>query len=102
MTISVAAIVFKDPLTPVNISGLFVTITAIAVYNYMKIKRMREEARGETAAAISGPGASSYVPVDEDDDDDAVSTAYDPDLEGDSVAGTPALTRGETEGDRLI
>lgn len=101
MTISVAAIVFKDPLTPVNISGLFVTITAIAVYNYMKITKMREEARGE-AAAIGGPSVSAYIPVEEDEDDDAVSTSYDPDLEGDSVVGTPALIRGENEGDRLI
>jgi solute carrier family 35 protein C2 len=45
VTISAAGIVFQDPLTPINISGLFVTIGAIATYNWIKIKKMREEAR---------------------------------------------------------
>jgi solute carrier family 35 protein C2 len=45
VTIGTANLVFDDPLTPVNISGLVVTIGSIAAYNYMKIKKMREEAR---------------------------------------------------------
>jgi solute carrier family 35 protein C2 len=51
MTISAAAIIFKDPLTPVNISGLLVTIVSIAAYNYIKISKMREEAVQETHLA---------------------------------------------------
>jgi solute carrier family 35 protein C2 len=47
VTISAAGLVFGDPLTPVNISGLCVTIGAIAAYNYIKIGKMREEARKE-------------------------------------------------------
>jgi solute carrier family 35 protein C2 len=45
VTISAAGIVFHDPLTPINISGLFVTIGAIAAYNYIKITKMRDDAR---------------------------------------------------------
>ena len=45
VTISAAGIVFHDPLTPINISGLLVTIGAIAAYNYIKITKMREDAR---------------------------------------------------------
>ncbi|KAJ5101609.1 hypothetical protein NUU61_003831 [Penicillium alfredii] len=45
LTISAAGIVFHDPLTVVNVSGLVITISSIAAYNYMKISRMREEAR---------------------------------------------------------
>jgi solute carrier family 35 protein C2 len=45
VTISAAGIVFHDALTPINISGLFVTIGAIAAYNYIKIRKMREDAR---------------------------------------------------------
>jgi solute carrier family 35 protein C2 len=45
VTIGTANLVFDDPLTPVNISGLVVTIGSIAAYNFMKIKKMREEAR---------------------------------------------------------
>lgn len=52
MTISAAAYFFNDPLTPLNISGLVVTIISIGAYNYIKITRMREEAlRSEHAHA---------------------------------------------------
>jgi len=47
VTISAAGLIFHDPLTPINISGLFVTIGAIASYNYIKITKMREEAQKE-------------------------------------------------------
>ncbi|KAI9812016.1 MAG: Triose-phosphate Transporter [Pycnora praestabilis] len=45
VTISAAAIVFHDPLTPINVSGLGVTIASIAAYNWIKVRKMREEAR---------------------------------------------------------
>ncbi|PWW75154.1 TPT-domain-containing protein [Tuber magnatum] len=64
VTISAATIVFGDPLTPINISGLCVTILSIAAYNYIKIKRMRREAREGTV------GAAAYVPVGGDDEED--------------------------------
>lgn len=44
VTISAAAIVFGDRLTPVNISGLFITLGSIAGYNWIKIAKMRSEA----------------------------------------------------------
>jgi solute carrier family 35 protein C2 len=43
VTISAAGVVFHDKLTPVNITGLVVTISSIGAYNYMKISRMRSE-----------------------------------------------------------
>ncbi|KAL9125222.1 MAG: hypothetical protein Q9217_005540 [Psora testacea] len=47
VTISAAGIVFHDPLTPINVSGLLVTIASIAAYNYIKITKMRRDARME-------------------------------------------------------
>jgi solute carrier family 35, member C2 len=47
VTILAAGLVFHDTLTPINISGLFVTIGAIAAYNYIKIRKMREDAQFE-------------------------------------------------------
>ena len=47
VTIAVAGIVFKDPLTPINITGLCVTIGSIGAYNYIKITKMKEDARKE-------------------------------------------------------
>ncbi|KAF2835630.1 TPT-domain-containing protein [Patellaria atrata CBS 101060] len=47
VTISAASAVFHDPLTPINVSGLVITIAAIAAYNYLKIVKMRDEARLE-------------------------------------------------------
>lgn len=44
VTISAAAIAFDDEaLTPINISGLLITIASIAAYNYLKIVKMRNE-----------------------------------------------------------
>ncbi|KAL1852133.1 hypothetical protein Daus18300_012280 [Diaporthe australafricana] len=45
VTISTATLVFDDKLTPINISGLFVTIGAICAYNWIKITKMREDAK---------------------------------------------------------
>lgn len=43
LTISTAARTFGDELSPVNISGLFITILAIAAYNWLKYQKMRRE-----------------------------------------------------------
>lgn len=45
VTIIVAALVFEDTLTPINISGLLVTLVAIGAYNYIKLSKMRREAQ---------------------------------------------------------
>ncbi|KAJ2977816.1 hypothetical protein NUW58_g7690 [Xylaria curta] len=47
VTIIVAALVFDDKLTPINISGLLVTLIAIIAYNYIKLTKMRREAQME-------------------------------------------------------
>ncbi|KAI5868313.1 triose-phosphate transporter family-domain-containing protein [Durotheca rogersii] len=47
VTISAAALVFDDKLTPVNISGLVVTILAIGAYNWIKLSKMRSDAQVE-------------------------------------------------------
>lgn len=51
VTIAAAEIVFHDYMTLVNFAGLVVTIASIASYNYLKITRMREEARQRLAGA---------------------------------------------------
>lgn len=45
MTIVVSSIVFHDRLTLINILGLFVTLTGIAVYHFMKMREMKAKAR---------------------------------------------------------
>ena len=44
LTISAAGIVFGDELSPINVSGLVVTIASIAAYNYLKYTKMKQEA----------------------------------------------------------
>ena len=56
VTISAAGIVFHDPLTPINISGLLITITSIAAYNYIKIEKMRRTAKEEAAQPADKDG----------------------------------------------
>jgi solute carrier family 35, member C2 len=72
VTISAAAIVFGDKLTPVNISGLFVTLGAIASYNWIKISKMRQEAQDGVHDAQPGlhdPSLQSNSGSDLDNDD---------------------------------
>lgn len=61
LTISAAGIVFGDKLTPINISGLLVTIASIAAYNYIKIMKMRSEARREAHEIIEEQGAAPVL-----------------------------------------
>ena len=76
VTISAAGIVFHDPLTPINISGLLVTIASIAAYNYIKIMKMRSEAKvevhhdyervhehGHEHASDTGTGGAMFDPA---------------------------------------
>jgi len=44
ITIATAGAVYHDPLTTLNISGLLVTIVAIAAYNTIRIKKMKRKA----------------------------------------------------------
>ena len=52
LTISTASIIFADELTPINASGLVVTIATMAYYNYTKMRAMREDARREAHIAV--------------------------------------------------
>lgn len=51
VTIAAAGIVFDDPLTPINVFGLVVTIFSIMAYNYVKITKMMKDARD----GVQGP-----------------------------------------------
>lgn len=66
VTITAAGLVFHDPLTPINITGLLVTIASIAAYNYIKITKMRRDSRKE---------AEGHDKVEEDGDADGEATA---------------------------
>lgn len=65
VTITTANIVFHDPLTPINLGGLVITICSIAAYNYFKIQKMRNEARLNAHLAAQ----DLYAPVNTQDPD---------------------------------
>jgi solute carrier family 35, member C2 len=74
VTISAAALVFDDRLTPVNLTGLLVTIAAIAAYNYIKFTKMRNDAQVEAHKNHSYQQAESSPSSDqssEGEDEDA-------------------------------
>ena len=85
VTISAAGAVFGDALTPVNVSGLIVTLASIAGYNYLKVSKMRQEAREK--AGSDTRGAFKPVPtegsLENDDFQIDVSDAEDDDNEQD-------------------
>lgn len=59
ITIIAGGTIFDDKLTPVNVLGLLVTMACIATYNYMKITRMRKEARKDIAITTAPFGNDS-------------------------------------------
>jgi solute carrier family 35, member C2 len=74
VTISAAALVFEDRLTPINFVGLVTTLAAIVAYNYIKITKMREQAqmdvhRGHIDVDSSSGPSSSNSGSDADNDD---------------------------------
>ncbi|KAF2664484.1 TPT-domain-containing protein [Microthyrium microscopicum] len=85
LTISTASLVFGDQLTPINSVGLVVTIGTIGVYNYMKIKAMREGTRAQIHDSYEH---GEYTPVAGLDDDDLES------MVGDSPAEDGGLLEG--------
>lgn len=60
VTISAAALVFGDTMTPVNVVGLLVTLVAIGAYNWIKISKMRREAQTEAQRGQLGD-ADAYA-----------------------------------------
>ena len=78
VTISAAAIVFGDTLTPINVVGLVVTLAAIGAYNWIKISKMRQEAQNDLHLShmgaedpAPGPFSSSNSSSDVDGEDAA-------------------------------
>ncbi|KAI1083598.1 triose-phosphate transporter family-domain-containing protein [Whalleya microplaca] len=71
VTISAAALVFDDTLTPINISGLVVTISAIAAYNWIKLSQMRNEAQADVHKGYqqAQSGESSERASDSDEEE---------------------------------
>ncbi|KAI0996703.1 hypothetical protein K3495_g11480 [Podosphaera aphanis] len=70
VTITAAGLVFHDPLTPTNISGLIVTLSAIAAYNYIKIRHMREDAQEEVRKSKLGHNEDSNSESGAEDSED--------------------------------
>ncbi|KAK1972708.1 triose-phosphate transporter [Colletotrichum sublineola] len=68
VTISAAALVFNDRLTPINFVGLITTMGAIVAYNYIKITQMREDAQREVQRGhLEVASGSSSSGSDNDD-----------------------------------
>ncbi|TVY57281.1 putative transporter [Lachnellula cervina] len=89
VTILAAGLVFHDTLTPINISGLFVTIGAIAAYNYIKIRKMREDAQIEAHKQhIIERGTGSGSDADEESGDSEED-------EWNTIEGTMVTTDGD-------
>ncbi|QPC75603.1 hypothetical protein HYE68_006355 [Fusarium pseudograminearum] len=80
VTISAAALVFGDRLTPINFVGLLTTMAAIAAYNYIKISKMREDAQENVHGRHAdedepgSPGSQTSGIIDRDGDTDAENT----------------------------
>ncbi|KAK4991891.1 hypothetical protein LTR50_001510 [Elasticomyces elasticus] len=92
VTISAAGLVFGDTLTPINISGLLVTIASIAAYNYIKIAKMRQEATRDARVLVEGDAAAGTEFSGKGEDEEG----------GMSVAGAADLRGGSVDADRGV
>ncbi|KAI4177268.1 MAG: hypothetical protein LQ348_005861 [Seirophora lacunosa] len=63
VTITTANLVFHDALTPINVSGLIVTISSIGAYNYIKIRKMRAQAQEEIEQKLDENGEAEQQPM---------------------------------------
>ncbi|KAL8695071.1 MAG: hypothetical protein Q9224_003454 [Gallowayella concinna] len=63
VTIGTSNLVFHDTLTPINVSGLIVTIGSIAAYNYIKITKMRRQAQEEVEQKHDGDREAEQQPM---------------------------------------
>lgn len=52
LTISAASMTFGDELSPINVSGLIVTIASIAGYNWLKYTKMSRDAKREAKEIV--------------------------------------------------
>ncbi|EME81354.1 uncharacterized protein MYCFIDRAFT_155540 [Pseudocercospora fijiensis CIRAD86] len=92
LTISAASMTFGDELSPINVSGLVVTIASIAAYNWLKYSKMRKEAKREAheileAERFGVEGRAERRGLDEEDEDEAFAIGRD------STSTTGRLTR---------
>lgn len=66
LTISAASMTFGDTLSAINISGLVVTIAAIAAYNWIKYAKMKKTARKEANKILESSSSASREPLGQD------------------------------------
>lgn len=93
VTISAAGIVFHDPLTPINISGLIVTIGSIAAYNYIKITKMREIAKTEAEKSKVGKGEAAEPMLAERDGASGAHDGLSESVRDTSLSRPPGTTK---------
>lgn len=54
LTILFSCLIFHDKLTPINITGLVITILAMSWYNYMRMTSFHKHIHAKTRAEVSG------------------------------------------------
>ncbi|KAL8866673.1 MAG: hypothetical protein Q9198_008797, partial [Flavoplaca austrocitrina] len=70
VTIATANLVFHDTLTPINVSGLIVTLGSISAYNYLKIRKMRRQAQEEVEQKLGERGGEQQPMLPEGGESD--------------------------------
>jgi solute carrier family 35 protein C2 len=102
VTITAANVIFGDKLTPINVSGLLITIVSIAAYNYIKIKKMRADARQDAHhAGAEGEALGRYAAVTATEDgsaetDGLLSSSMISELREDVNAATMSMSGSQT------
>lgn len=67
VTIAAGGIIFDEKLTPINISGLVITIIAMAGYNYMRMAKMKQKVMEQAQEEVEARG-EEHAPMLRDDE----------------------------------
>ena len=96
LTVIVASAIFGDELTPINITGLCITIFGIALYNWLRFRTLTKARSALNTSDIGGSYAQ--VPTGERSGvhSGAESVVFDQNEEGGSKSKTPSIAMSET------
>lgn len=97
VTITAAGLVFKDRLTPINITGLIVTLAAIISYNYIKINQLSLNTREELERQRKSKNDTNKIDYLSDEDISAQNLDIADDMEDDDSLLPQELNRTKSK-----
>ncbi len=95
LTVILASAIFGDELTPINISGLCITLFGIGLYNWLRYRNLTSAA-SSVHGAVGGQRGSYAQVSDGIAHGDQADVLFDEDHDGPGQSKTPSIAMSET------